>query len=249
VPARCRRFAHWKRLARIRECFLKVFRLERHSFERLVMRQNKTGFTLIELLVVIAIISILAAMLLPTLGRAKQRAWATACLSNVKQIGVATRMYADDNSDALPRSAHQGASWVATLQPYCGGTNLWRCPRDERNRLYSYALNDYLLPPSIGGAGDYSKTAQVPSPVQTFWLSECQTNYVSNDHFHFTPWNDGAYAPESFASQVAVQRHLASANYLYVDGHAQLLKWSLVRSELTRAGSRFVEPAGKPSTQ
>jgi len=213
------------------------------------MQKRKSGFTLIELLVVIAIISILAAMLLPTLGRAKQRAWATACLSNVKQIGLASRMYADDNSDALPRSAHQGASWVATLQPYCGGTNLWRCPRDEKSRLYSYALNDFLLPPSIAGLGDYSKTSQVPSPVQALWLGECHKDYVSNDHFHFSPSNDGAYTPESFASQVAVQRHVTSANYLYVDGHAQLLKWSLVRSELSRVGSRFVEPSGKPSVQ
>ncbi|HEX5218381.1 MAG TPA: type II secretion system protein [Verrucomicrobiae bacterium] len=213
------------------------------------MQKRNSGFTLIELLVVIAIISILAAMLLPILGRAKQRAWATACLSNVKQMGVATRMYADDNSDALPRSAHSGASWVATLQPYCGGTNLWRCPRDEhKTRLYSYALNDYLLPPSIAGVGDYSKYAQVPSPMQTLWLTECQTNYVTSDHFHFTPWNDGDYTPTRFAPQVAVQRHLLSANYLYVDGHAQLLKWNLVRLELTRVGSRFVEPTGKPST-
>jgi len=212
------------------------------------MQKRKTGFTLIELLVVIAIIAILAAMLLPTLGRAKQRAWATSCLSNVKQIGIASRMYADDNADALPRSAHQGASWVATLQPYCGGTNLWRCPRDTRARLYSYALNDYLLPPSITGIADFSKTTQVPAPVETLWLGECANGYVSNDHFHFSPSNDGDYAPASFAPQVAVERHVSGANYLYVDGHAQLLKWSLVQPELTRIGSRFVEPSGKTPT-
>ena len=213
------------------------------------MQERKSGFTLIELLVVIAIIAILAAMLLPTLGRAKQRAWATACLSHVKQIGVATRMYADDNADALPRSAHQGASWVATLQPYCGGTNLWRCPRDgHKTRLYSFALNDYLLPPSIAGISDFSKWTQVPAPVETLWLGECAESYVSNDHFHFSPSNDGDYTPISFASQVAVQRHVSGANYLYVDGHAQLQKWNLVRPELTRSGSRFVEPPGKPLT-
>jgi prepilin-type N-terminal cleavage/methylation domain-containing protein/prepilin-type processing-associated H-X9-DG protein len=207
----------------------------------------RSAFTLIELLVVIAIIAILAAMLLPALSRAKQRAWATTCLSNVKQIGLATRLYADDNADALPRSAHQGASWVATLQPYCSGTNLWRCPRDaNKTRRYSYALNDYLLPSSSSDATDYSKFTQVPSPTLTLWLTECAEGYVSNDHFHFSEANDGDYSPTSFASQVAAARHLGAANYLFVDGHAQLRKWSLIQFELNSAGSRFVNPAGKP---
>jgi prepilin-type N-terminal cleavage/methylation domain-containing protein/prepilin-type processing-associated H-X9-DG protein len=230
-----------------RQCFPSLFRLERHLFEQLVMRQKKSGFTLIELLVVIAIIAILAAMLLPALGRAKARAWGTVCLSQVKQIGVASRMYADDNGDELPRSAHQGASWVATLQPYCGGTNLWHCPRDGKVRLYSYALNDYLLPPpAYAGLPDYSKTTKVPAPTDTFWLGECADGYVSNDHFHFSPANDGDASLVSFASQIATRRHMSGANYLFVDGHAQLLNWNLVRSQLTLTGSRFVSPAGIP---
>jgi prepilin-type N-terminal cleavage/methylation domain-containing protein/prepilin-type processing-associated H-X9-DG protein len=216
------------------------------------MRFRKTferrGFTLIELLVVIAIIAILAAMLLPALGRAKQRAWATACLNNVKQIGVASRLYADENADALPRSAHTGESWVNTLQPYCAGTNLWRCPRDaNKTRNFSYAINDYLLPAATGsGASDFFKITQVPAPTSTFWLAECADTYVNLDHFHFSPANDGDYSPLSFASQVAIRRHLSGANYLFVDGHAQLLNWSLVRSELPQTGSRLVNPAGKP---
>lgn len=208
-----------------------------------------SAFTLIELLVVISIIAILSAMLLPALSRGKQRAWATSCLGNVKQIGLATRMYSDDNRDALPRSAHQGSSWVATLQPYVGGTNLWRCPRDaNKTRIYSYAINDFLLPPPPNsGAVDFSKTTQVPAPVDSFWLGECADTYANIDHFHFTNGNDGDYTPVGFASQVAVTRHMSGANYLFVDGHAQLLNWNLVRLQLTNSASRLVNPAGTPN--
>lgn len=210
---------------------------------------KRRAFTLIELLVVMAIIAILAALLLPALSRAKQRAWSTACLNHVKQIGVAGRLYADDYADSLPRTAHQGASWVATLQPYCHGTNLWRCPRDPHpTRRYSFALNDYLLPPAAGASSaNYSKTASVPAPSETFWLGECHEKYLNNDHFHFSPANDGDYTPASFEKQVSVARHFLGANYLFVDGRAQFLKWSLVRNELTRVGARLVHPAGHPS--
>ena len=212
------------------------------------MKNLRQGFTLIELLVVIAIIAILAALLLPALGKARQRAWATACLSNARQIGLAGRMYADDNSDALPRSVHTGQSWVNTLQPYTSGTNLWRCPRDgNKTRNFSFAINDYLLPPPAGsGAKDYSKATQIPTPADTLWLGECADDYVSFDHFHFSEANDGDYSPFAFASQVAIRRHLSGANYLFADGHAQFLAWHLVRSQLTLTGAHFVNPAGNP---
>ena len=210
-------------------------------------KYRSAGFTLIELLVVIAIIAILASLLLPALARAKGQAWATACLNNFKQIGIATVMYADDNDDSLPLSSHQHQSWVATLLPYTGGTNLWRCQRDPKARLSSYAINDYLLPPDAPSptGRDFSRIPSVPSPSDTFFMAECADKYTGSDHFHFADPDDGDYSPAGFVAAIAVGRHLNTANYLFVDSHVERLNWSTLSSRLTQAGSRFVNPLGR----
>jgi prepilin-type N-terminal cleavage/methylation domain-containing protein/prepilin-type processing-associated H-X9-DG protein len=116
-------------------------------------QQQKRGFTLIELLVVIAIIAILAAMLLPTLSRARNRALTTACLNNLKQLGICWHLYATDNKDVLvPNnsvnavppipSVLKGASWALAdptalnvleglLFDYNRHQGIYRCPADR----------------------------------------------------------------------------------------------------------------------
>jgi prepilin-type N-terminal cleavage/methylation domain-containing protein/prepilin-type processing-associated H-X9-DG protein len=100
---------------------------------------DRRAFTLVELLVVIAIIAILAAMLLPALASAKQRAWTTSCMSNLHQIGLGMRMFADDNNDDYPESGATiywnatdlttgKQSWMQQIFSYVGNTNVYDCP-------------------------------------------------------------------------------------------------------------------------
>jgi prepilin-type N-terminal cleavage/methylation domain-containing protein/prepilin-type processing-associated H-X9-DG protein len=79
--------------------------------KRCESQSSRKAFTLIELLVVIAIIAILAALLLPALAKAKERAQRAACLSNLKQLGLAIRMYGNDNQDRLPVLRYANWAW------------------------------------------------------------------------------------------------------------------------------------------
>jgi prepilin-type N-terminal cleavage/methylation domain-containing protein/prepilin-type processing-associated H-X9-DG protein len=99
-------------------------------------RGTGRGFTLIELLVVIAIIAILAGLLLPALSHAKEKARASKCTSNLRQVGLAMTMYGDDNQ-SYPFGVIPGyAQWDLSLIPYTGRT-VSANPTDDRSLIFA----------------------------------------------------------------------------------------------------------------
>ncbi|MDR3707388.1 MAG: DUF1559 domain-containing protein [Capsulimonadaceae bacterium] len=107
------------------------------------------GFTLIELLVVIAIIAILAAILFPVFATAREKARQTACLSNLKQIGLAVVQYEQDYDESAPCGVSQTnklMGWGGNLYPYVKSTAVFVCPSDTTaGASCSYIINNNIL--------------------------------------------------------------------------------------------------------
>ncbi len=102
-------------------------------------RIRNKNFTLIELLIVIAIIGILASLLLPVLGKARKRALDASCLNNLKQVGMATFMY--DEEEGFPTFWQK--SHIAIREYLDVDSKMWECPSDEGNWAYGGGLTEY----------------------------------------------------------------------------------------------------------
>jgi prepilin-type N-terminal cleavage/methylation domain-containing protein/prepilin-type processing-associated H-X9-DG protein len=141
--------------------------------------RRNAGFTLIELLVVIAIIAILAAILFPVFAQAREKARTASCLSNIKQIGTAMLMYAQDYDEQIapcwqdpPKTWSQNynvgfRTWVALVQPYTKNIQIFHCPSAVNfpniwsGGQFAWIGNQQLWP-------DYGLNYQYLSPNPTF---------------------------------------------------------------------------------
>jgi len=195
----------------------------------------KRGFTLIELLVVIAIIAILAAILFPVFAKAREKARQSSCLSNVKQIALATLQYVQDYDEIFPFYLHSGFNMnVQTrIEPYMKSAQLWICPSQSANWYYYWdnptgtgavtgPVGSYGWSVRLGWNGTIVKLAQATVPAETGMWADCQASltilWENNYYRTITPHNDGG-------------------NMCYVDGHA---KWQ--NKDYLKAGYPMYPP-------
>jgi len=203
------------------------------------IKKRTPGFTLIELLVVIAIIAILAAMLLPALSSAKQRAWTITCNSNLHQISLGMVMFADDANGLYPKSGNSipwnnlnpdapTNGWMQQIFAYTQSTNIYRCPSnkllpssDQSRFNYFNGVRAAYVAAGFNDAALDSKRILLPSSL-----------VLSGDTLDFTPED----ADKDDYSQNCVgglvngfpwedwQAHSKGQNILFADGHAQWYK-------------------------
>jgi len=195
---------------------------------------KKTGFTLIELLVVIAIIAILAAILFPVFAKARGKARTVSCMSNLKQLGTAAVMYAEDYDEMFVPHCHRDltnpstpvyAYWFEMLQPYVKSWQVLVCPSHGGAvgghgvvGSYGYLCDGFTLDPNnvnYCGIPQYGSLAQIHYPTQMVMIGESRkaTCRVCPDY------HDHAFPPV----WTILRRHQEGSNYMFFDGHA---KWT-----------------------
>ncbi len=201
---------------------------------------------MIELLVVVAIVALLTGIILPALHRARQQARKIACLSNVRQMGLALQAYLPDSDYRLPPSSchikDPNAYWLRILTRHTREQLLFRCPSDlgkefvdwdrplkeqSRARYSSFAVNALLDPIHFryGPHGNrYNCVTNIRRPSDCIWISEAPDteSFRLADHIHPESWEGSVDYAKRF---IAWDRHHGTSHYLFADGHAEPLRF------------------------
>jgi len=210
---------------------------------------RRTGFTLIELLVVIAIIAILAAILFPVFARAREKARQTSCLSNLKQLGTAWVMYAQDYDERVmashqpPVQSPRWDMWIwqktdgtvdSRLMPYVKNQSMFVCP-SLPSSLWTYGTNYYFAgyaQATLGSPGTWAygyggaAMAAIGRPAEVLVFSDAQSNcyYIGNAYYPgFT------YRSSGYICGGSVLQHNDGVNCTFADGHAKWVQGSKFR--------------------
>jgi len=224
---------------------------------------KRHGFTLIELLVVIAIIAILAAILFPVFARAREKARQTSCVSNLKQIGLAAQMYAQDYDERLTRSITicwgnpilEKVPHYVLLQPYVKSWKVWACPSaigscyndSSQHSGVNPILNDPMLKALTGLPSDFQMNYMPPEDmnVNGYKLARFQApaqTVMYADSISFPRTWSVAYANVCAAEcnpdrrTANNTRHNGGSNIVFVDGHA---KWMAANNIGTSQGIQW----------
>lgn len=198
-----------------------------------------SAFTLIELLVVIAIIALLAAILFPVFAQAREKARGISCVSNVKQIALALRMYAQDYDERYPfgRSDNwnpgEHYTWRWAVVPYIKNNGVLRCPSNQfSNQWVEGDLEaKQLIPRSYctnGSAGDLGAAdASLGEPAEIIQLTECRYNFPQVVPSTYD-WSSFRYSssdvPDPTNPLGVMQTHHGMTNFGFYDGHVKAMR-------------------------